>query len=339
MRDGVMQGASSRACPDCVARRRRSLGADAGPADAMLAAPDCACQTLTLAEQRARLLTPGAGPLASIETRHVSDLGLWVAVARGADARQFGAVADLALGLGIDATQAGARLCALGEVLERYGAAVVPPGVGGSVPVFDANGRHAGRVDPARVWLPFHRAGRPVLPASSDGLGFGFDRTLAMSAAAREWVERRALHGLAASRLAGAARPLAGAMALSARAFAIAAPLPVCLVLIPAPEGRRAPPIAAGAACRGSLPDACRAALREAVLGWLIATGAVLPGAGLQATELLGPLAALPLSAWPNTVHTAAGSPFSLDGLSYADLTPADIGRAGGHVLRALVPE
>lgn len=319
-------------CAHCVALRRHSLGASVSPDAELLAAPGCGCQDLPAPERLRRLVTPGLGPIAEAIVAQTPLRGLWVAVVRGADARPFGAAADLALGLGIGPTREAALARATGEALERYGSAIVPAEVGAEVPLFDATGRPAGAADPARVYLPFHRDGVVQLPARSDGLAFAFSRTRALRAAREEWLERHCL-----ARLHDEGPDLAQALprrgADTVAGFLLSEDPAVVLALWPDPRSDALPPIASGAACRKSLPAAWRAAWREAALSRMVAAGAVLPGAGLEANALLGPLGRLPFDAWRGRASPPS-APRDLPG--FADLTPGDIRQAGGHVLRAL---
>lgn len=330
--------AAAVACRACADARRASLGAAAAPRGTLLALPGCACQTLPAAERRKRLLVPGAGPLAELSTRYFAGVRQWVAVAKGCDVRALGAAADVALGLGIGWRRCDAVARATGEMLERYGAALVPPGSDARVALTDWRGVPCGDGPAAAAWLPFHRDGRPVLPANSAGLGFAFDRKRACRAAAYELVERQAIETLARS---GPGR----AMALSpvrigqtmGHGFRIAAALPVALVLV-AGAGDRI--VAAGAAARPRIEAALIAARREAALGWLIEQGGVLPGAGLRGAGLLGPLADVPLSRWPVTGRRGDPLPPARGVLArrfgFADLTPGDLAAAGGWVVRAM---
>lgn len=333
--------AAAVACGACAATRRVSLGAAAAPRGDLLALPGCTCQTLPAGERRKRLLTPGAGPLAELSTRYFGEVRQWVAVAKGCDVRALGAAADVALGLGTGWRRCDAVARATGEMLERYGAALVPPGSGEHVALTDWRGRACGLGDATAAWLPFHRNGRPILPASSTGLGFAFDRPLALRAAALEMVERSAIDALARD---GPARARAlGAVRvgkLSGFGFELAAPMPVALVLIADSGGRI---VSAGAAARPLIAVALNAARREAALGWLVAQDGVLPGAGLHGAGVLGPLADLPLSEWPVAARGVATKPPRRGMLArrfvFADLTPDDIAAAGGWVVRAIARE
>jgi hypothetical protein len=323
------------ACHACADARRASLGAAAAPRRALLALPGCACQTLPPGERRKRLLGPGAGPLAELSTRYFAEVRQWVAVAKGCDVRALGAAADVALGLGTGSRRCDAVARATGEMLERYGAALVPPGGSERVALTDWRGIPCGDAPAAAAWLPFHRDGRPVLPASSTGLGFAFERARALRAAAYEMIERRAIDALAR----GAQAQALGAMRVGkveASGFRLAAPVPVALVLIADARGRI---VAAGAAARPRIAAALRAARREAALGWLIAQGRVLPGAGLHGADLLGPLAELSLAEWPVAARGGAAPPprgVLARGFAFANLTPGDIAAAGGWVVRAM---
>lgn len=332
--------AAAVACRACAAARRASLGVAAAPRGALLALPGCTCQTLPSGERRKRLLVPGAGPLAELSTRYFAEVRHWIAVAKGCDVRALGAAADVALGLGAGWRRCDAVARATGEMLERYGAALVPPGSGERVALTDWRGASCGHGDAAAAWLPFHRRGRPVLPASSRGLGFAFDRNRALRAAAHEMIERSAIDALARGG-PRRAKPLGPVRIgkLSGHGFRVAAPLPVALVLVADGSGRI---VAAGAAARTGIDAALIAARREAALGWLVARGAVLPGAGLDGAALLGPLADLPLSEWPVARRRGAmvPPPSSRGALArqfaFADLTPGDIAAAGGWVVRAM---
>jgi hypothetical protein len=330
--------AAAVACRVCADARRASLGEATGPRGALLALPGCACQTLPSAERRKRLLVPGAGPLAELSTRYFAEVRQWVAVAKGADVRALGAAADVALGLGSGWRRCDAVARATGEMLERYGAALVPPGSGERVALTDWRGLPCGDGPAAAAWLPFHRDGRPVLPANSAGLGFAFDRKRACRAAVQEMIERRAIDALARGGLhrAQALGPVRIGV-VSGHGFRIAATLPVALVLIADGRGHI---VAAGAAARHRVDAALIAARREAALGWLVAQDRVLPGAGLRGAGLLGPLADLPLSEWPVTGR--CGDPIPpkrgvlIRRFGFADLTPGDIAAAGGWVVRAM---
>lgn len=281
---------------------------------------------------------PGAGPLAELSSRYFGEVGLWVAVAKGADVRLLGAVADVALGLGAGWRRCDAVARATGEMLERYGAALVPPGSGDRVALTDWQGRACGHGPAAAAWLPFHRRGRPVLPASSTGLGFAFNRRRALRAAAFEIVERHSIEALARDG-PGCAQALGATRIgkVTGFAFRLAASVPVALVLIAGADGRI---VAAGAAGRHRIDAALIAARREAALGWLVERGRILPGSGLRGAGLLGPLADVPLSEWravgrggamPQRPSAALTRRFA-----FADLTPRDIAEAGGRVVRAM---
>lgn len=330
--------AAAVACRACADARRRALGAAAAPRGILLALPECDCQTLPSGERRKRLLVPGAGPLAELSTRYFAEVGQWVAVAKGCDVRALGAAADVALGLGSGWRRCDAVARATGEMLERYGAALVPPGSGERVALTDWRGVPCGYGDAAAAWLPFHRRGRPVLPASSTGLGFAFDRKRAFRAAAYEVIERRAIEALARCG-PGEAQALGPVRigTVSGHGFRIAAPLPVALVMIADSGGRIA---AAGAAARLRIDRALIAARREAALGWLVEQGRVLPGAGLRGAGLLGALADVPLSAWAGAGLRSGTMPSQRGALggrfAFADLTPGDVGAAGGWVVRAM---
>lgn len=330
------------ACRACADARRASLGAAAASRGELLALPGCACQTLPPGERRKRLLVPGAGPLAELSTRYFGEVGQWVAIAKGCDVRALGAAADVALGLGVGWRRCDAVARATGEMLERYGAALVPPNAGERVALTDWRGRACGDAPATAAWLPFHRNGRPVLPASSTGLGFAFDRARALRAATYEMIERRAIDALVRGG-PGQARALGAIRVgkLEAFGFRLAAPVPVALVLIADTGGAI---IAAGAAARAGMEIALIAARREAALGWLVEQGAVLPGAGLCGTDLLGPLAKISLSAWPAAADGGAAMPPPRRGIvvrrfAFANLTPGDIAAAGGWVVRAIARE
>lgn len=330
--------AAAIACGACAEARRASLGPAAGPRGALLALPGCDCQTLPAAERRKRLLIPGAGPLAELSSRYFAEVGLWVAVAKGADVRALGAVADVALGLGAGWRRCDAVARATGEMLERYGAALVPPGGGERVALTDWQGRACGHGPAAAAWLPFHRRGRPVLPASSTGLGFAFDRKRALRAAACEMIERRTIEALARDG-PGRAQALGEVRIgrVTGFGFRITAPVPVVLVLIAGADGRI---VAAGAAARHRIEAALIAARREAALGWLVEQGRILPGAGLHGADLLGPLAEVPLSEWQavgrGDAERQPPSAVLARRFAFADLTPGDTAGAGGWVVRAM---
>lgn len=331
--------AAAVACRACANARHGALGERAGPRGALLALPGCDCQTLPMGERRKRLLLPGAGPLAELSTRYFAEVRLWIAVAKGCDVRALGAVADVALGLGSGWRRCDAVARATGEMLERYGAAHVPPGSGERVALTDWRGAPCGHGDAAAAWLPFHRRGRPVLPASSTGLGFAFDRKRALCAAAHEMIERSAIDALARGGPGGAqALGQVRIGEVAGHGFRIPAPLPVALVLIADARGRI---VAAGAAARPGIGAALIAARREAALGWLVAQGRVLPGAGLCGADLLGPLADVALSEWSAAGKCSDAMPPPRRGelarrFAFADLTPGDIAAAGGWVVRAM---
>ena len=326
------------ACRACADARRSALGEGAAARGALLALPGCDCQTLPVGERRKRLLLPGAGPLAELSTRYFAEVRQWVAVAKGCDVRALGAVADVALGLGSGWRRCDAVARATGEMLERYGAALVPPDSGERVELTDWRGVPCGHGDAAAAWLPFRRRGRPVLPASSTGLGFAFERKRALRAAAYEMIERNAIDVLACGG-PGHAQALGPVWigAVAGQGFRIAAPLPVALVLIAGARGRI---VAAGAAARPRSDAALIAARREAALGWLVAQDRVLPGAGLRGADLLGPLADFPLSEWPVAGCGIDAMPpwrgMLARRFAFADLTPGDIAAAGGWVVRAM---
>lgn len=330
------------ACQTCQDVRRQSLGIFAGPRETILALPDCDCQRLSAAEQRKRLFTAGAGPLAELSTRFFADVGLWAAVAKGADVRPLGAMADLALGLGIGEHRSDAIARAVGEMLERYGAALVRPGSGDMVPLADREGRICGEGPAAAVWLPYHRDGKPVLPTSSAGLAFAFSRQEAVDAAFFEAIERQAIRQLVqVGTGSGAPRGPIRIGRITGNAYRLPASFPVILVLIAWPDGQI---MAAGAAARSSEDLALAAAAREAALDWLAARGELLPGSGLQGAGLLGPLATTHIRDWPAAPRPLprrepaeiADERAAGQGFGFADLTPPDIAQAGGHVVRAL---
>lgn len=329
--------AAAVACRSCANLRRASLGSAAAARGELLALAGCTCQTLPTSERRKRLLVPGAGPLAELSTRYFSEVRQWVAVAKGCDVRALGAAADVALGLGVGWRRSDAVARATGEMLERYGAALVPPYSGERVALFDWRGLPCGDVPAATTWLPFHRNGRPVLPASSTGLGFAFNRARALCAGAYEMIERRAINALGEPRPAAALGAIRVGK-LRGYGFRLAAPVPVALVLIAGAEGRA---VAAGAAARARIENALVAARREAALGWLVEQGAVLPGSGLRGTGLLGTLADVPLSEWPivDPIGRPLPSPprrLLARRFAFANLTPGDIAAAGGWVIRAV---
>lgn len=240
-------------------------------------------------------------------------------------------VADTTLGLGAGRSETEAKSRATGEVLERYGAAIVPPNVPERVQLLNDDGQPAGHAPPADIWLPFHRGGRPALPARSDGLAFSFDAAEARRSARAEAIERRALR-----QLGQAARPVGTELRSfsspipGGRAFSLPAPEPVVLVLLPDAAGRLR---SAGACCAPLVEAAAEAALREALLGWLIAIGAVLPGSGISATELVGPLEGTPVGNWRDEPGRAEEQ---LGELAFVDITPGDLRRGQGHVVRSV---
>lgn len=322
-----------RPCADCCAIRAKALGAKAGLCSQMLAAPFCDCQCLDRVEARARLTTPGLGALTEVSVAHVRAAGLWVSVAKGADVRALGAVADIALGLGVGDSLQESRARAVGEALERYGAALVPPGTPAIVSLTDGQGHEAGRVPASRIWLPYHRYGQPQLPSSSTGLAFGWNRLEAARAAMHEVIERFALDRLLAKGFKVASA--LGTLAYSpwpAQAFQLLAPRPVAVVVI----GERAL-LGAGMACALNLKQAIKKAWQEAVLDRLITQGDVLPGLAHKSASILGPLAGSVLADWPQQAVALPSS--SMPTVGWYDLTPPDISAAGGYVLRALVRE
>ncbi|MCL2779682.1 MAG: hypothetical protein FWD73_16955 [Polyangiaceae bacterium] len=304
----------------------------------MLALPGCGCQHLSPHDACLRLLAPGCGPLAEVSARYSEETGFWVAVAKGADVRVLGAVADVALGLGADVGEAVAR--ASGEVLERYGAALVPPDSPTRIPLARWDGSPCGDGPAADAWLPYHRHGMPVLPVRSSGLAFDFRRTDALRAASCEKMERQAIDALLHNGL-GFARPLGSIPLgrLAVRAFTLPAPVPVALALLAGPSGAI---MAAGAAAAANEADALAEAGREVAIDWLLAAGAVLPGSGVIPAALLGPLAGTRLPEWPRSTGADARSkPINAarvirNSFGFADLTPADIAIAGGFVTRAM---
>ncbi|MCP1337741.1 YcaO-like family protein [Futiania mangrovi] len=282
-----------------------------------------------------------AGLVESLEARAFADLGLWVAVAKGADARTMGGAADVALGLGAGATREDAEARALGECLERLGAALVPDGTPAEVPARTFSGVPAGWVPAARVYLPYCDARGPVLPATSEGLAFAFDRQTACLRAGLELIERAALRDALSTGGPGVAA--AGTQCCGknqATLYLLPAPIPAMLAVIADGRGRIA---GAGSAADPDPQASAEKAVREAALAHLAAEGEVLPGSVGAGDALLAPfgirtirdLHATGTHGHVQPVITPAEA-FDASGLVFADATPPAFRGFGGTVVRAL---
>lgn len=282
-----------------------------------------------------------AGLVESLEARAFPDLDLWVAVAKGADARTMGGAADVALGLGAGETREDAETRALGECLERLGAALVPEGTPAGVPARTFSSAPAGGVPAARVYLPYRDARGPVLPATSEGLAFAFDRETAYLRAGLELIEREALRrALSAGQRAPEAMGKRSCGTRTAALYRLPAPLPVILAVLADPGGRI---MGAGAAADPDPQAAADRAAREAALAHLVAMGEVLPSSmdpdggllapfGIHTIRDLRPL----VKPAPEPPAMTPGEAFAAGGLVFADATPSAFHGFGGVVVRAL---
>ncbi|MDX5362174.1 MAG: YcaO-like family protein [Alphaproteobacteria bacterium] len=282
-----------------------------------------------------------AGLVESLEARAFPDLDLWVAVAKGADARTMGGAADVALGLGAGTTREDAETRALGECLERLGAALVPDGTPPGVPARTFSGSPAGWVPAARVYLPYRDALGPVLPATSEGLAFAFDRQTACLRAGLELIERVALRdALSAGHRTLRTEGEQSCGKHTSTLYRLPAPMPVILAVLADPWGRIS---GAGSAADPDPQAAAERAVREAALAHLAAEGEVLPGSIGPGDALLAPFGVRMLRDLRTTGiqlpeqedFTPAGT-FDALGIVFADATPPAFRSFGGVVFRAL---